>query len=33
VHYEALSKPRDPADFIADLQKRHVAALDRLERG
>ncbi|MEV0314848.1 hypothetical protein [Nonomuraea fuscirosea] len=22
VHYEALSKPRDPADFIADLQKR-----------
>ncbi len=21
VHYEALSKPRDPAEFIADLQK------------
>ncbi|MEU7988679.1 Tn3 family transposase [Streptosporangium canum] len=33
VHYEALSKPRDPADFIADLQKRHVAALDRLNKG
>ena len=32
VHYEALSKPRDPADFIADLQKRHVAALDRLNK-
>ncbi|MGV9599487.1 Tn3 family transposase [Streptosporangium sandarakinum] len=30
VHYEALSKPRDPAEFIADLQKRHVAALSRL---
>ena len=30
VHYEALSKPRDPADFIADLQRRHVAALGRL---
>ncbi len=33
VHYEALAKPRDPADFIADLQKRHVAALDRLNKG
>ncbi|MER5321697.1 DUF4158 domain-containing protein [Streptosporangium roseum] len=33
VHYEALSKPRDPADFIADLKKRHVAALDRLNKG
>ncbi|MEV0972137.1 Tn3 family transposase [Microtetraspora glauca] len=33
VHYEALSKPRDPADFIADLQRRHVAALDRLNKG
>ncbi|ACZ85020.1 DUF4158 domain-containing protein [Streptosporangium roseum] len=30
VHYEALSKPRDPAAFIADLQRRHLAALDRL---
>ena len=33
VHYEALSKPRDPADFIADLKKQHVAALDRLNKG
>jgi len=33
VHYEALSKPRDPADFVADLKKRHVAALDRLNTG
>jgi hypothetical protein len=33
VHYQALSKPRDPADFIADLKKRHVAALDRLNKG
>ncbi|MET8335986.1 Tn3 family transposase [Streptosporangium canum] len=33
VHYEALAKPRDPADFIADLRKRHVAALDRLNTG
>jgi TnpA family transposase len=33
VHYQALSKPRDPADFIADLKKRHVAALDRLNNG
>ncbi|WP_326642619.1 Tn3 family transposase [Nonomuraea fuscirosea] len=32
VHYEALSKPRDPAAFIADLQRRHSAALDRLDR-
>jgi hypothetical protein len=24
VHYQALSKPRDPAEFIADLKKRHV---------
>jgi len=32
-HYEALKKPRDPADFIADLKKRHVAALDRLNKG
>ncbi|MFI7640499.1 Tn3 family transposase [Nonomuraea sp. NPDC049400] len=31
VHYEALSKPRDPAAFIADLQRRHTAALNRLE--
>ncbi len=30
VHYQALSKPRDPAEFIADVQRRHVAALDRL---
>ena len=32
VHYEALSKPRDPQAFIADLQKRHTAALDKLNR-
>jgi TnpA family transposase len=31
VHYEALRKPRDPRAFIADLQRRHTAALDRLE--
>src|SRR5260370_11467110 len=31
VHYQALSKPRDPAEFIASLQKRHVAALGRLD--
>ncbi len=31
VHYEALKKPRDPAAFLADLQRRHTAALDRLE--
>ncbi|MEV3986728.1 Tn3 family transposase [Nonomuraea sp. NPDC049758] len=31
VHYEALAKPRDTAVFIADLQRRHTAALDRLE--
>ena len=33
VHYRALSKPRDPADFVADLQKRHVAALEGLNTG
>lgn len=33
VHYQALSKPRDPADFVADLQKRHVAALEGLNTG
>lgn len=32
VRYQALSKPRDPAEFIADLQKRHVAALGRLNK-
>ncbi|MFI7642333.1 Tn3 family transposase [Nonomuraea sp. NPDC049400] len=32
VHYEALAKPRDPAAFIADLQRRHTAALDRLDK-
>jgi hypothetical protein len=32
VHYEALKKPRDPAAFIADLQRRHTAALDRLDK-
>ncbi|WP_051753584.1 Tn3 family transposase [Streptosporangium amethystogenes] len=32
VHYEALSKPRGPATFIADLQRRHTAALDRLDK-
>jgi len=31
VHYEALKKPRNPAAFLADLQRRHTAALDRLE--
>ncbi|MBT2232138.1 hypothetical protein [Nonomuraea sp. NEAU-A123] len=31
VHYEVLSKPRDPAAFIADPQRRHTADLDRLE--
>jgi hypothetical protein len=31
VHYEALKKPRDSAAFIANLQRRHTAALDRLE--
>jgi hypothetical protein len=30
VHYEALSKPRDPQAFIADLQQRHTDALTRL---
>ena len=33
VHYQALSKPRDPAEFIADLKKRHVAALDTAQQG
>jgi len=33
VHYEALRKPRDPQAFIADLQRRLTAALDRLEAG
>jgi len=32
VHYEALSKPRDPQAFIAGLQERHTAALDKLNR-
>jgi hypothetical protein len=32
VHYEALSKPRDPQAFIADLQKRHTAALNKLNK-
>jgi len=30
VHYEALSKPRDPQAFIADLQQCHTGALTRL---
>jgi hypothetical protein len=30
VHYEALSKPRDPQAFIADLQQCHTDALTRL---
>jgi TnpA family transposase len=30
VHYQALSKPRDPQAFIADLKKRHTAALGTL---
>ena len=30
VHYKALSKPLDPQAFIADLKKRHTAALDTL---
>ncbi|MER5622151.1 Tn3 family transposase [Streptosporangium sp. NPDC002544] len=33
VHYQALAMPRDPADFIADLKRRHVSALDRLNKG
>ncbi|MEV4250674.1 Tn3 family transposase [Streptosporangium canum] len=32
VHYEALKKPRDSVAFIADLQRRHTAALDRLDK-
>ncbi|GAA2440653.1 hypothetical protein GCM10010191_65740 [Actinomadura vinacea] len=32
VHYEALKKPRDPAEFIADLQERHIAALNKLNK-
>ncbi|MGH3249266.1 MAG: Tn3 family transposase, partial [Trebonia sp.] len=32
VHYGALKKPRDPAEFIADLQKRHTAALGMLNK-
>jgi TnpA family transposase len=32
VHYEALKKPRDPAEFIADLKKRHTAALTMLDK-
>jgi TnpA family transposase len=32
VHYQALSKPRDPAAFIADLKKRHTAGLDMLNK-
>jgi hypothetical protein len=30
VHYQALSKLRDPSEFIADLKKRHTAALTML---
>ncbi|MGH3810806.1 MAG: Tn3 family transposase, partial [Pseudonocardiaceae bacterium] len=30
VHYQALSKPRDPQEFITDLRGRHTAALGRL---
>ena len=30
IHYQALSKPRDPAAFIASLKEQHVAALCRL---
>ncbi|MGH7743885.1 MAG: Tn3 family transposase [Candidatus Dormibacteria bacterium] len=30
VHYQALSKPRDPQEFITDLRRRHTAALGRL---
>ena len=32
VHYQALSKPLDATAFIADLQRRHVAALNRLNK-
>ncbi|HEX4812518.1 MAG TPA: hypothetical protein VFV66_07170 [Nonomuraea sp.] len=31
MHYKALKKPRDPAAFIADLQRRHTTVLDRLD--
>ena len=32
VHYRELSEPRDPAAFIADLQQRHLAALEALNQ-
>jgi hypothetical protein len=32
VHYRELAKPRDPQEFLADLKKRHVAALEKLDR-
>ncbi|MFE3455590.1 transposase [Nonomuraea sp. NPDC059194] len=32
MHYRALKKPRDPKDFIADLQTRHIDALKRLDK-
>lgn len=32
VHYQALKKPREPAEFIADLQRRHTEALNRLDK-
>jgi len=32
VHYDAIQKPQDPARFIAELQKKHREALDRLEK-
>ena len=33
VHYAAIRKPRDPAAFIADLQQRLHASLERLDHG
>jgi len=32
VHYDAIQKPQDPAEFIAALQKKHREAMDRLEK-
>lgn len=32
VHYDAIQKPQDPAEFIATLQKKHRDAMDRLEK-
>lgn len=31
VHYDALSRPLDPAEFVAALKSRHAAALEMLD--